>query len=293
MRTGPRRLLGDELGTGRLFFPPDLVPYWDHPRVRELPERTRGEILARHLFHYLEFTTHFETRVVNRATDRIAGGRCGIDVDPETRLNAYRIYCDEGYHSLCSLDVIAQVSAASAVAVVPYDFEPFLTRLDQVGQRALPDAPALAQLLQVVVFETLITAILKDIPQNPRVLTIVRDTVREHAKDEGWHHVFFSQFFRELWAQQSRASRRRISRCLPGLIRSSLLPEQAPVRASLTRAGLGAEAVEEIMRDTYSHERVNTGIRAASRHTMRLFEETGVLGVPGASDAFAAAELLS
>lgn len=292
VRGGPRRRLGDELAAGQLFFPPLLIPYGDHPLVRALPEPRRAEVFARHLFQYLGFTAQFETRVVNRATERIAGGRSGIDVGIPVRLDAYRIYCDEGYHSLYSLDVIDQISTASGISPTPYDFEPFLNRLDQVGEQALPGEPGLAPLLQVVVFEMLITAILNDVPKDPRVLTVVRDIVGDHARDEGWHHAFFARFFRELWAQQPTARRGRVARCLPALIRSSLLPDLRPVRASLAAAGLAPAVVAEVLRDAYPQDRVNTGIRTAARHAVRLFEESGVLEVPGGRDAFEAAELV-
>ncbi|MEU5050277.1 diiron oxygenase [Streptomyces sp. NPDC021096] len=292
VRSCPRRVLGDELERGQLFFPPALVPYLDHPLVRALPADRRRALLARHLYHYLGFTAQFETRVVNRATDRIAGGRSGLRASTATRLDAYRIYVDEGYHSLYSLDVIDQVSRASGIPPAPYDFGPFLARLDAVGERALPDEGPLAQLLQVVVFETLITSILNDVPKDAGVLTVVRDIVRDHARDEGWHHAFFSALFRELWAQQPAPLRARVARCLPGLIRSSLLPDLRPVRASLAAAGLGPAAVADVVADSYPARRVDEDVRRASRHAVRLFEETGVLDVPGGRDAFATAELL-
>ncbi len=292
VRSGPRRQLADELETGRVFFPPALVPYLNHPLVTELGEAGRRELLARHLFQYLDFTAQFETRVVNRATDRIAGNRCGTDTDVAVRLDAYRIYCDEGYHSLYSLDVVQQVSRASGVPQLPYDFGPFLRRLDAVGTEALPYEPALAQLLQVVVFETLITAVLNDIPKDPDVLTVVRDIVRDHAKDEGWHHAFFSRFFRELWTRESAGSRGRIARCLPELIRCSLLPDLRPIRASLTATGLAPSAVEDVVHDSYPPASVDQGIRRASRHAVRLFEEVGAMAVPGGAAAFEAAGLL-
>ncbi len=292
VRTSPRRRLAGELAAGQLFFPPALVPYLDHPLVAALPEDRRTALLARHLFHYLDFTAQFETQVVNRATERIAGGRSGMDVPIATRLDAYRIYVDEGYHSLYSLDVVDQISRAAGIAPAPYDFAPFLRRLDGVGERALPDEPLLAQLLQVVVFEMLITAILNDVPKDPRVLTLVRDIVRDHARDEGRHHVFFARLFRELWAQETTARRGRVARCLPGLIRSSLLPDLTPVRVSLAAAGLPTRAVADVVRDAYPRERVDESVRAASRHAVRLFEETGVLDVDGGREAFAAAGLL-
>ncbi len=292
VRKDPRRMLDDELHTGRLYFPPALVPYAAHPLVRALNAEAQQALVARHLFQYLGFTTHFETQVVNRATERIASGRSGIDTTADTRLDAYRIYCDEGYHALYSFDVIKQISDASGIEPVPYDFAPFRERLDAVGAAALPDEPALAQLLQVVVFETLVTAILNDVPKDRRVLTVVREIVRDHARDEGWHHAFFSWLFRELWAQQPPTLRVRIARCLPELIRSSLLPDLRPVRAALGATGLTPTQVEEVVRDSYSRVEVEKGMRAAARHALWLFEETGVLGVDGGREAFHAAGLL-
>ncbi|MEU9984714.1 diiron oxygenase [Streptomyces sp. NPDC050856] len=292
VRTGPRRLLRDELRSGQLYFPPALMPYAGHPLVRGLPDERRQALFARHLFQYLDFTAQFETQVVNRATERIAGGRSGVAVDEGTRLDAYRIYCDEGYHALYSLDVVQQVSRACGVAPIPYEFGSFRDRLDAVGEEALPGEPALAQLLQVVVFETLVTAILADVPKDRRVLTVVRDIVRDHARDEGWHHAFFSEFFRRLWTQFPASLRTRVARCLPELIRSSLLPDLRPVRAALVAAGLTRGGAEEVVRDCYPRDGVEAGIRAAARHSVRLFTETGVLQVPGGHEAFDAAALL-
>ncbi|MGW0393049.1 diiron oxygenase [Streptomyces sp. NPDC003042] len=286
VRRDPRRLLHKELRTGQLYFPPALVPYARHPHVRALPDDAREALQARHLFQYLHFTTQFETRVVNRATDLIASGRSDLETPPETRLNAYRIYCDEGYHALYSYDVVRQVSDASGIDPLPYDFAPFLARLDAVGTEALPGEPVLAQLLQVVVFETLVTAILNDVPKDQRVLTVVRDIVRDHARDEGWHHAFFAGFFRELWTGLTPSLRVRVARCLPGLIRSSLLPDLSPVRAALALAGLPPDQAEDVVRDCYPCARVEADMRTAARHALRLFNETGVLDVDGGRDAF-------
>ena len=290
VRKDPRRVLRDGLDDGQVCFPLRLVPYWEHPLVTALAPRRREELLARHLFQYLEFTSHFETRVVNRATERIAEGHAGGGT--RERLGAYQIYCDEAYHSLYNLDVVCQISAASGIPPLTYDFEPFATRLDQVGERLMPGETELAQLLQVVVFETLITAVLNDVPRDPRVLDLVRVVIRDHARDEGRHHAFFSAFFRDLWVRQDPAVRTRAARCLPQLIRGSLLPYIDPLRDALGEAGLDPPQTEEVLHDSYPIERLEAEMRSTARHTVQLFEETGVLDVPGGRDAFAQAHLL-
>src|SRR2546421_9092250 len=164
VRTDPRRVIGDELEAGMTLFPEKLIPYLDHPLVRALEPRHRFGLVARHLYQYMLFTMHFETSVVNRAAVRIADGTSGLHLPSPVRLDAYKIYCDEAYHALYSLDVVEQVRDATGIETPDYDFTPFLGRLDGIGAEVLPGEPVLVQLLQVVVFETLVTSILKDVP---------------------------------------------------------------------------------------------------------------------------------
>jgi hypothetical protein len=234
VRQGPRRAIAAELDQDRLFFPDRLIPYLDHPLVRELPAQARRAVSARHLYQYLEFTAHFEARVVNRAAERIANGRIGMPLKPRTRLDAFKIHCDESYHALFSLDLVQQIEAASGVAALPYRFENVLDRLDAVGPTLLPDEPVLAQLLQLVVFETVVTSILSDVPRDTQVLTVVREVVRDHARDEARHHAFFADFFKLLWLRLDRRQRERAARALPLLIRLSLWPDTAPVHPRST-----------------------------------------------------------
>ncbi|MEU9210513.1 diiron oxygenase [Streptomyces sp. NPDC048415] len=105
-----------------------------------------------------------------------------------------------------------------------------------MGAEVLPGEPVLVQLLQVVVFETLVTSILKDIPKDPSVVGTVREIVRDHAEDEGRHHAYFAAFFKEL-CQGTPALRVRAARCLPELVSRSLTPDLVPVRGSLGAEG--------------------------------------------------------
>ncbi|WP_079036822.1 diiron oxygenase [Streptomyces silaceus] len=293
VRSGPHRTVEGPLDPATRFFPHHLVPYWDHPLVRALPDRRRHELLARHLYHYLTFTAHFETRVVNRATERIADGRSGLALPAPVRLDAYRIYCDEGYHALFSLDVVEQIAGATGIPPLPYAFDPFLNRLDGIGAELLSGEPVLAQHLQVVVFETLVTSVLNEVPKDRAVLPVVREIVRDHARDEGHHHVYFSRFFERLWSDLPTPLKRRAAHCLPELIVSSLTPDLRPVGAALTVAGLDPDDVREVIADSYRDRRSAEALRATARHSVRLFRDTGVLELPGATDAFAAAGLLA
>jgi hypothetical protein len=277
-----RRTLDEDRETGLVLFPEKQIPYLGHEGLAALPAEARRALVARHLYQYLLFTVHLETKAVNRGVAMVAHNEVDFSVDPQTRLDAFKIYCDEGYHALYSLDIIQQIEAATGIAAQPYDFHPRLDRLDRTGDRFLPEHPGLAKLLQVVVFETVVTSILSDVPRDPTVYRVVRDVVGDHARDEVYHHAFFVKFFRELWANLPSGLRPSVARSLPRFIDDCLRPDLAPIRASLRAAGLSPQVVEDILDDCYSEAAVRASIRSASRHTVRLFESVGAFDVPGA-----------
>jgi hypothetical protein len=292
VRTGVRRMFQDETREGKVFFPAELVPYLTHDAVRELPPERHRELAVRHLYQFLLSATHLETRIVNRAAELIANNRAGLDLPASARLDAFKVYCDEGYHALYSLDLADQIAASTDIAIPAWDYGGLVDGLVDAGRRLLPDEPRLAALLQVVVFETLITAVLNELPGDPSVVSTVRDVMRDHARDEGRHHRFFAAFFHELWAQLDTALRARVSRLLPVLIRGCLDWDTGPVRSSLRLAGLPADAAEQAVADCYGTADLDR-LRDICQATVRICTSAGVLDVPGAGEEFAAHGLIS
>ncbi|WP_371679171.1 diiron oxygenase [Streptomyces sp. NBC_01276] len=287
VRGGVRRMFHAEAEQGRVFFPDALVPHLAHPEVKALaPERVR-EISVRHLYQFLHSTTHLETRVVNGAAEPVANGNCGLHFPTALRMDAFKVYCDEGYHALYSLDLADQVAAVTGIAVPDVDYGGFVTALQESGRRLLPQDPVLAGQLQAVVFETLITAVLNEVPQDPTVVSTVRELMRDHAKDEGRHHRFFSAFFLELWARLDGRRRVLAARALPAMIRAALDWDLEPVRVSLRLAGLDEDRTEAVLADSYGGGAGLDRIQTISRSTLRLCAQVDAFDLPGVTDAFA------
>ena len=292
VRSGPRRRFTEEHDDGRVFFPEALVPYLDHEAVAGLPPGARRELTVRHLYQFLLSTTHLETRVVNRGAERIANGRAGLPASAAMRLDAFKVYCDEGYHALYSLDLADQVAAVTGVAVPEWHYGGFVDQLERAGRRTLPHAPDLAALLQVIVFETLVTAVLNEVPNDPTVVTPVRDLTRDHARDEGRHHRFFSDVFHRLWHDLDARHRSAAALALPDLIHGCLSWDVGPVVGSLQLAGLDPRTAREVVADVYDVRKGTARVADVARATVRLCETAGALDVPGARERFAAAGLL-
>lgn len=284
VRCQQRRVLDEDCERGLVPFPEKDIPYLAHEAVATLPIAERRALVTRHLYQYLLFTVHLETKVVNRGVAMLAHDDVGYPVSAKTRLDALKIYCDEGYHALYNLDIVQQIEQATGTAALPYDFQPRLDRLDRTAGRFLPEHPQLARLLQVVVFETVVTSILADVPRDPTVFRVVRTVVADHARDEVHHHAFFVRFFRDLWVHLPPTLRTTVANAIPHLIDDCIRPDLGAVHVSLSAAGLAPSLVADILHDSYPEAAVRATIRQASRHTIRLCQSVGAFDLPGAGD---------
>jgi hypothetical protein len=277
VRRGPRRLLDDGGGDGRYLFSPDLVPLAAHPAVRALPPPSFARVLIQHLYRYLHFTASLEHLVVNRTVLGVAHGTLGVELPEAMRFDAYKIYCDEAYHALVAADLARQVRARTGVPPLPEGTPYFLRRLAEIQDALGPELAPLVELLFVVCSETLISATLADVPDDPRVAGAVRATIRDHALDEGRHHAYFAALLRFLWGQLDPATRRTAGRLVPELVMTFLRPDLPALRAELVGLGMTLDAAEEVLAEVYDAATVAASAQATARATVRHFADLGAL----------------
>jgi P-aminobenzoate N-oxygenase AurF len=293
VRADPRRVLRDERREGAFYWPPHLAPLVRHPAVMALGEEAQEEILVRHLFQYLDLTAHYEMQVVNRASEILANGRSGLYLPEAVRLDAYKIYVDEGYHALYSRDLIFQVEGAAGIGHIPSDFERYMSFMRRAQEEVAADNLGdMAMLLVVVVFETLVTATLTQIPKQRTVISTVRELVTDHAEDEARHSVFFSELFGYLWGQLDQRRRRLLGPLIPGFIIGPLAPPMEAMRGWLARIGIEPGDIEDVIAESYPREEVQVGMAQTARATLRLFGRHGLYDDPATREAFAAHGLL-
>jgi hypothetical protein len=282
VRSTPRRMLPDAGEPVGHLFPPELVPVVRHPLVQALPEGCFDEVIVRQLYRYLDFTAKLEYLVVNRTVLGIAHGSVGVELPEEMRFDALKMYCDEAYHALFSVDLMRQVKARTDVEPRLGDQPYFLSRLQQLNEELDQSERGLTELLFVVVSETLISASLAEIPASDGVSETVRSAIRDHASDEGRHHAYFAAFLRHLWGQLSSAERRLAGQLVPRLAAAFLEPDLASIGAELTGYGLSRDEVACVLAEVYSPETVAEHARLTARHSLRYFEELGAFAAPEA-----------
>ncbi|MCQ1575870.1 diiron oxygenase [Streptomyces parvus] len=269
----------------QVYFPPELVPVVSHPIVRDAAPGTVHRVLVERLFHYLHFTTELESVAVLPVTVDISRGRDDLDLGAAMREDAFKISTDETWHAQFSHDLMNQVSAETGIPL--RTVEPtFLRRLEDVRALMEPELRGAQSLAFCIVSETLISAILADLPQDRRLPAAVRDLIRDHAEDEGRHHAYFRSVLKYFWHSLSPDQRRLLGPWLPELVTIFLEPDYPAAARSLLAAGLTTAQTEAVLAESYPAETVRASIADASRTTVRYFAEIGALDDPATLDAF-------
>jgi hypothetical protein len=282
----------DEEDQGKVFFSPDLVAIVRHPLVVRLGPAARREILIQHLYNYFDFTSCFEVEIVNWGVQRIFLGKTGFRLPEEMLFDAYKIYCDEGYHSLFCADIKHQIQAVTGVAPNPLNFQAFLLKLEKIQAGVPPYLKPTTRLFIVILFETLISLILHQIPRDETVISAVRKSVSDHAEDEARHHSYFSNFLDIIWPQIAKEQQLIIGPLLPHFIIKSLEPDYETIKQRLAKFDLTRDQIEQIVEESYPYSEVIAGLRKTARVTLTILERNGIYEDPKTLEAFQMSGLL-
>ena len=278
--------------TGLVLFPPELVPGVGHPLVDKLGNHATRRLMMRKLESYNAFTEKLEYKAVMAASIKIAQDPQAFGLSEQAGREARLIVTDESHHAYVAIELIKRIPGFSELPPLAPSQPPFLRGLEEL-EKSLPAEFADDLLIAfVAISETLITSILRGIPRDPRVVSAVRNTVRDHCIDEARHHSYFVYVVHQHWASSAPDRREILASLYAKLIRLFLDPNIDLCRAWLLEAGLDPHDAEVVLRDYYSPERVAAGIRADSFPTLKLMERVGVLDHPTARPAFVEQKLI-
>ena len=278
--------------TGLVLFPPELVPGVGHSLIDKLGNHATRRLTMRKLESYNAFTEKLEYKAVMAASIKIAQNPQAFGLSEQAGREARLIVTDESHHAYVAVELIKRILGFSELPPLTPSQPAFLTGLDEL-ERGLPTEFADDLLIAFVsISETLITSILRGIPRDHRVVSAVRNTVRDHCIDEARHHSYFVYVAHQHWASSTPDRRELLGPLYAKLIRLFLDPDLDLCRAWLLEAGLDPHDAEVVLRDYYSPERVSASIRADSFPTLKLMERVGVLDHPAARTAFVEQKLI-
>jgi len=291
VRRKPRRVLAPQ-DPEALYFPPELLPVVSHPLVQARGPEVVRRLLVQRLYDYLHFTTELEEIAVIPVATSISRGRVGLDLPEKMRADAFKIVTDEAWHAQFSYDLIRQVEVETGIAWQDGHLPAFVPRLEAIRVRLPEHLRGAEGLLFSVVSETLISSILADLPRDRRLPQAVRELVRDHAEDEGRHHVYFRTVLHHFWPALGTSAQRVIGPYLPEILLAFLEPDYRAMARSLRRVGYSEAELEQILAESWPTGRVAREAAEAARSAIKYLAEVGALDDPETADAFAAAGLV-
>lgn len=285
-RKGRLLLDPEELKTKHLWVP-EVVPAAFHADVQKLGPEVARTLEVEHFYRFHQFTEKLEHIAVNPVVVRIAHNRRGPTAVPRPMCDEAKTICaDEDLHVVKSADQIAQVVVATGIHQIEDETPMFLKRLWELQARMPEHQRHLIELMFVVVSETLITHTFSDLPKDDRLVTFVRQSIREHGEDEGRHAAFFSKFFEMVWPRLAAQDRAALGPILPDLIFFFCEADYPSVTAGLERCGVSPAHAETIVKDCYPQDKVIATAKKSSIAGVQLFKRCGVLDDPKAAAAF-------
>lgn len=279
VRRKPRREFEVE-GSGCYYFPPELYPVVLHPIVAARGDAVVTGLLLQRLYDYLDFTTELENLAVIPVATKIGRGRSGLALPEQMKADAYKIVTDEAWHAQFSDDFARQVAAATGCRHLGAELSAgpaFVTRLDELRQRLPHGIRGVEALLFAIVSETLISGILSDIPRDGRLPSAVRDLVRDHAEDEGRHHVYFRSVLKHLWPALTPSERHEVGPLVPDAIKAFLEPDYHRTAHHLAGVGLSRDEVDQVISESWPALKMRQDISLAAAQLTYYFTEVGAL----------------
>ena len=268
------------------------MPGIGHQLVDKLGNDAARHLMMRKLESYNAFTEKLEYRAVMAAAIKIAQNPQAFGLSEQAGGEARLIVTDESHHAYVAIELIKRIPGFSELPLLTPSQPHFLSGLEEL-ERSLPTEFADDLLIAFVsISETLITSILRRIPRDPRVVSAVRNTVRDHCIDEARHHSYFVYVVHQHWASSTLDRREILGPLYARLIRLFLDPDVDLCRAWLVEAGIDPNDASIILRDYYSPERVAASVRADSFPTLKLMQRVGVLDHPKARPAFVEQKLI-
>jgi len=259
------------------MFSPALTPLLRSATFGETVDDSVRNATIQQALRYLRGTAFLESRIVNSVVLDIAESGMGLQLPERMRVDAYRIYTDEAYHAQFSVELASQITELTGSGAAAADAPPtFYTSLIQLESRLDPSYSSLVRFLFVICSETLITGSLSNAAQDEGVSAPIRSALRDHAHDEGRHHVYFSSMLRILWDQLDDRARRFSAFVIPELINIFCAPDIPTIRAELAMYGLERPQADEIVDEVFPEQSANAGTRASAAHLLKLLADIGI-----------------
>lgn len=276
VRSRPKRVLLPEHIGDKYFFSPETALFLEHPLLSKLGDSEKRTILIHQLYSYLNFTQYLEHEAICIVSYNIAMQAYDFNIPHMLCADARKIYVDEIYHWMFSIDFAEETEALTGVKNLCVGEPYFLKALKELTAGLTDRQKPLALLFFTTIAETLITPTMSKFPKDERLVLPVRELIGDHCVDELRHLKYFIELFYLIWEQIAPGDKRTLCLLLPKMLYCYFAPDFNWITLSLKSLDFSDENIQKILCDTYPRDKVVENVMASSVATIKLFRDVGM-----------------
>jgi hypothetical protein len=252
-----------------------------HPELKNVSDEHVEYIKGIQLLEFVLKQTVFEVDCVNYVASKLAHNKYSFNLNQKLKLDALKIYTDEGYHAYYTQKVAQQI--ANYYVVNMDDLQKYISnyyiKIEQLVGKFGSEYKDLCMLAFVISGEN---QIVSDISEQMRgvVYEPIRNMFRNHMKDEVFHAHFFTQIFEEVWPQLNTMQKECMGLTFLDSMQILGVPRTDIYFYSLSKIGYSVEQITKYIDDIYNNEEW-TEVRVKDRMlpTLELLKNNNVFEV--------------
>lgn len=256
------------------WFVFESIAILNHQAINAVSAENKNYLLACYMINFLEYTTILEHDLANQAATIIAHNRLSIDLPISIRLEALKLYTDEGYHAYFSADVAEQIAKIMDVKLRQPYF-PKIERLKLFANQAPQRFQSLTWFAIGFVSETVITKSFLYCFRST-LLDPIYNLLGDHLHDERKHAKYFSDLFTYVWERISNEEQAYLGDILPKIIKYFFSPHHLWLEHSLQHIGINHSIITEIITTYDSSANFIKRVRDGASATLYALEKSGV-----------------
>ena len=273
---------------------PSYSAILNHPDLALLTRDQQEFIKGTQLLEFVTKQTAFEIDCVNYVAAKIAHNKMAFDFSDNLRLDALKIYTDEGYHAYYTQKVANQIRTHYGIgedSVLQY-VKPFYEKLNALFGKFGSKYDDLSRLGLVIVGEC---QIVSDISEEMKQIVYepIRQMFREHMADEVFHAKFFSVIFQELWPQLDSEQQYVLAHSMNDAMILLSSPRTDIYYFSFSKLGYSESQIRKLIGDVYESDAWTIDrIRDRVKPTLSLMTSVGVFANKKCREIFEGSQLL-
>ncbi len=268
----------DKNGSAKSWHLDSYSAILSHDELSSLSEEDKEFVRGTQLLEFVTKQAVFEVDCVNFVANKLALGKYKYTLTENIRLDAFKVYTDEGYHAYYTQKIANQIRDHYGIGesdIDPY-IKGYFEKIDKLVSQFGEQHTELCMLVLVIAAEA---QIVSDISREMKQIVHepIRVMFKDHMIDEAFHAQFFHLVFENVWPQLSAEEAEIMGKMFCDAMVILATPRVDIYYYSLAKLGIQKEVITRCISDTYhTQEWRTTRIKERMVPTVNLLRKNGV-----------------